>query len=672
MKACLVHWSYKLICPTVSAYRHFTLGEEARNTERHHGWNDSDLRLRHAHVAFISTGTSSAGELTKAPQQLESTNSGTAATILPSVSSKIVGAASVNDSAAKEMSKMTLNDSIPHTSPTVIKASAASSKSTVNLYEEGNDNDTNTNGVFFTDLNGSTTLIHTGFLAPVIRRSPSPALSDTSEEIIIFSGRQTLCNQNDVSPSTIRYGQASELPRSRDPTKAQTSAGLVLDDPVLNNVRCNESISKPPLGEDVSSINAKQIRSQLGWSTGKPTIKRASTRKQRKKPQGRSKGSQKAIEEAKSLADYIQNTNGGIPASELTLSSGVNERDLGASDMDDWLDDELSSTGNEGINKAIIGARDWDCADLQDLDELSTSSETLDEVSDVLMKRKRPSGVQYLVVSEGLARNDARWLPVSALCKPIAAKLVGVFEEDQAKFERLFSDSDDSDVPSIKDEQLAQDLQDQLDHMEDKLDLEERRMARMTDKEIARLLSKQEELGLGSSNFVLFDGANMDIDEETDLKLNNILSSNMAQKDTPRIKRRNRGQSSFPSAMALADELDRDPYNGFDVIDHDRLSLSKRQKGGRRNLPFEVSDTELEHSMLKTWDNDRAKKKLRKQEREELRAQGLLGKKGKLDMKAKYVEGMTTEEVKREIRNFLSSTLERFVMFFRRPCSDAE
>ena len=61
------------------------------------------------------------------------------------------------------------------------------------------------------------------------------------------------------------------------------------------------------------------------------------------------------------------------------------------------------------------------------------------------------------------------------------------------------------------------------------------------------------------------------------------------------------------------------------------------------------------------WEKDRTKKKMRKQERQELRAQGLLGKKNKVDLKAKYSEGISTIEVKMEIKDSLLSSLERCV-----------
>lgn len=113
-----------------------------------------------------------------------------------------------------------------------------------------------------------------------------------------------------------------------------------------------------------------------------------------------------------------------------------------------------------------------------------------------------------------------------------------------------------------------------------------------------------------------------------------------------------RSKKEFPSASALADA-----YDGFDVMDFERPSLKKKPKGRRGKLPFDVDDPELEASMAAAYENDRIKKKERKQEREVLRAQGLLGaKNGKPDLSAKYSEGMSFDAIKEEIREFLMSS----------------
>lgn len=144
---------------------------------------------------------------------------------------------------------------------------------------------------------------------------------------------------------------------------------------------------------------------------------------------------------------------------------------------------------------------------------------------------------------------------------------------------------------------------------------------------------------------VLFDDEADDDEEE-----NFIGFSQRSKKDRKsKIRSPNPAKGEFPNATALADA-----YDGFDVMDFERPSLQKKPKGRKGKLAFDNSDSELEASMAKAWDNDRVKKKERKQEREELRAQGLLGSKnGKVDMKAKFKEGMGIHDVKEAMKAFL-------------------
>jgi hypothetical protein len=102
-------------------------------------------------------------------------------------------------------------------------------------------------------------------------------------------------------------------------------------------------------------------------------------------------------------------------------------------------------------------------------------------------------------------------------------------------------------------------------------------------------------------------------------------------------------------------------------MDFDRPSLKKKPKGRKGKLILDdISDSELEASMQSAWENDRIKKKERKQEREILRAQGLLtGKHGKPNLKAKYKEGMSIDAIQEEIKEFLkggNTTLAFFLL----------
>ncbi|KAJ5555470.1 hypothetical protein N7535_007908 [Penicillium sp. DV-2018c] len=117
-----------------------------------------------------------------------------------------------------------------------------------------------------------------------------------------------------------------------------------------------------------------------------------------------------------------------------------------------------------------------------------------------------------------------------------------------------------------------------------------------------------------------------------------------------------RGKPSFPSASAFADALESDPYFGFDIMDFDRPSLRKKAKG-KKSLPdLVLSDSEFELKLQEAWQNDRTKKKMRKKEREELRAQGLLGRKaGNPNLTVKYPKEMNMEQFMTEVRSFLLS-----------------
>ncbi|KAJ5520630.1 hypothetical protein N7463_001083 [Penicillium fimorum] len=136
-----------------------------------------------------------------------------------------------------------------------------------------------------------------------------------------------------------------------------------------------------------------------------------------------------------------------------------------------------------------------------------------------------------------------------------------------------------------------------------------------------------------------------------------LLLEDLANGYSGSLKKNSRhGKHSFPSASALADALESDPYFGFDIMDFDRPSLRKKSKG-KQSIPDPViSDSEFEIELQEAWQNDRTKKRLRKMEREELRAQGLLGRKaGNPDLKVKYPKEMNMEGFMTELRLFLMS-----------------
>lgn len=359
------------------------------------------------------------------------------------------------------------------------------------------------------------------------------------------------------------------------------------------------------------------------------------------------------------MEDYMQNMKEflGVPEDESAAQHTFARRDL---DLD--LDgDENNASGEvlkdtSGDFRALGDNSDWDSVALFDLKSLGTSSDVMEPVDRILASRQRKTGIQYLVVYEGSVADDAHWLPSSFLIKPSDLALINAFEAEmlsRAQFRGSNSESDyDSDEVEIDDEV------DDDDEEEDDYEVHFNAADIDDDERLARILQKQEELGLGSSEVQLFAA-----DEFFDGAVRTPKGSSGSMGiDRPHKKRQQRtgkrSQPLFPSASAMADALDMDPYNGFDVMDTERPSLRPRKKGRRGQPPPELDDPELNEQVQASWEADRVKKRLKKAEREELRKQGLLGRKGKgADLSAKYKDGFTMDQVVEEIRDFMSSDM---------------
>ncbi|XXH01156.1 hypothetical protein Hte_007509 [Hypoxylon texense] len=187
---------------------------------------------------------------------------------------------------------------------------------------------------------------------------------------------------------------------------------------------------------------------------------------------------------------------------------------------------------------------------------------------------------------------------------------------------------------------------------EDEPDSEaQQRQLEAEDERMARMLAKQEELGLGSEDVYLFDGNGSDDEWLT------------APHAAPRRKRKGDSKKSkmfqkkgqYPSATKMAEAFDE-----LDLMDWHRPSLNNFKKGPPA---FDVSDSELEEAMKSTWQKDRLKKAEKKKAREELRSQGLLGKNVKPDdLRIKYLGGMSLDDLANELETFLLGSQEQLVL----------
>lgn len=178
----------------------------------------------------------------------------------------------------------------------------------------------------------------------------------------------------------------------------------------------------------------------------------------------------------------------------------------------------------------------------------------------------------------------------------------------------------------------------------------------MTDEALARLLARQEELGLDDEEMMLLAGSGLGVVSSSRHKSSDRRKENIAFKAGRPAKTGGRGPA--PSAREVADAFD-----DLDLMDWGRHNPPRKPKSKRGQPTFDISDSELEETLQATWKADRLRKKDKKQQREELRAQGLLGKNvDPTDPRVKYQTGMTLDQIKEEMRIFLCSADETLTL----------
>lgn len=471
---------------------------------------------------------------------------------------------------------------------------------------------------FVVDTQGAQPIL-TGLPAPRVR-SPSPALTDSSEEVILFGGRDST-------------GRAI---RRASPIRTAKSFRRIVQDEVTISVKPSTETSQP----NVSIKAAKIVSSSNRVSNKLPPKKAVATEEDTKpvpenKPQDHLSGkSTKKTLEDELMADYIEN----IREWGLDPSALYKPRELGGTESEGELEDDEN-------NYADGQFEDSDRDIPSDFGDMSTSDGVEGIVEDILSMRTRKSGLQYLLVWEGQEMHEAKWVPENALLAEQAKdKIAKYHQEEKLMAEVLCTDSEDDD----EDDGDEEDSDDDEAISRDKAHIDS-----LSDAQIARLLAKQEELGMGSDDLMIFDGLGDEDMGDVDM---GFLPARLSRRK-PRISKKDgtprNSKGEYPSATLTADA-----YDGFDVMDFERPSISVKKRTKKNKKPqFDISDSELERSLEDAWDLDRMKKSQKKKEREELRSQGLLGKNGgKADMKQKYNEGMGIDSVKEELKQFLQGS----------------
>lgn len=567
----------------------FTLQDEARNTERHHNFWNTDTRLRHSNVSFIRGGS------------LEPT--------LPNQPEI--------DKTTSTLADMALNMDDQNV---IMEAHEEREENQGNSEEPVQD-------LFYIDTQAAP--VATGLPPP---RVASPTSSDSGSDIILFGGRD-----EHGKPIVRSRGPVKTISDPIDAKIKQVEEQIHHKEELLEGIMHHDATTEEEIFEKIiieSKIEVDddievEVEEEIEVSIRQAKAKR---RRQRKKKPGREHIEQD--EEDALIADYLANMD-----DDPEFLESFGRRELGGTEEEHWVDETEMSDSEPHIYKESR----WDRDDINDFDDLSTSDGVMGDVAAILSKRERRSGVQYLVVWEEQSVDEARWVPVTTLVSVKAQLYIEEFEAEE-KLVAEFMEGSDSDDD-------GEDTSDGEDSVEMPTPKEP---SKMSDEKYARLLAKQQELGIHGDELLLFDGEGQDEEDGID---EDIL---FAQHFIPvsKSKRPNKGQNrgginrakgDFPVASLLADA-----YDGFDVMDFERPSLKKKPKGRKGKLVFDLSDSDLEASMQTAWENDRVRKKERKQEREELRSQGLLGNKnGKINMRDKYKEGLNLTQIKEEIRNFL-------------------
>ncbi|KAL8971214.1 MAG: hypothetical protein Q9183_001162 [Haloplaca sp. 2 TL-2023] len=627
----------------------FSLQDEARNTESGRLWA-SNRKLRHSHVNFVSAG----GSVPQDPaepnkSQSMSLNDGGQQPQPPQAS---LATLSVEDGILDETKQQEVDLKGIYYGRNMPEGRGES---------RVDDGDFPENPLLSMDTTRST--IEHGIDNVRQKTTSAPSISSGSEEeVIVFMGRRKTRTR-----ASRKYKPPK--PRSHGDDQASFQGSIESDTPAFSDdafhavepdMLAQNITSQPLTGSDRQGIR------NLGRNSLDPKYLTTPGPYEHQRGRGTSKtiaGLQ--AQEDQILADYIANMSdkGDTPINASEGSPDLSELRIDTTDdINKENHEDADGTTEDVINELLQDGLDWNSTDLHDLDEMSTSAEACLDVSKVLATRVRSSCKQYLVIGEGQSTDDARWIPASSLGYPRAQDCIRQFELQLSEYSPIVTSSADTNEED-DDVQAAADLQDDIDDLEDERDLLERKQARMTDERIAQILSKQEELGLGSGELLLFDGE--DNEDEGDLPTSWSRKSAPTANAPKAARRSRRGQRGggnkhhfgfdFPSATLFADVLEQDPYGGFDVMDQERPSLRKKQKGRRGGPVFDLSDNELEVSLQMAWEKDRSKKKLRKEEREELRAQGLLGRQNDGDVRFKHLEGISFNNVKDELMDFLLS-----------------
>lgn len=467
----------------------FTLQDEVQNTgHRDRNFWDSDTRLRHSRINFVSAGTWQPPKLVEnEPEPLPETSQPPKLIdddAEPLAETAAMAGMSLEDPVSDGSTQKKPNDSRDSHmkgTPAKVLAAEAPQISTVQPVS----NQLPEADPFVIDVEPGPAP-HTKFPPPKVR-SPSPSPSSSDEEIL-YKGRERglWIPKTESAAKTITKIWAATRPKPQAEAKDPWAAAKNAQGKIVSLKKTKE--------EEYVSLSKKSPRnnSQKGRN-GNPRF--ADLRS------GRSREFEDDDKELESelIADYLANITGDLD------NSALRQRDLGGTDDEVWVESKDVSKSPPTSKAAAGSGRNR--FELDDIDDMSTDDGIRGVVESVVSKRLRRGDPQYLVVWEGDNIEDAKWVPVASFWGDEVSKArIAEFEKEEAGVREYVDDEDedeesdtsddgmsDSDLAPPSDEDIAKDI---------------------SDEQLARLLAKQEELGMGSGELLMADADAFEDDGE--------------------------------------------------------------------------------------------------------------------------------------------------------------
>ncbi|KAF2214373.1 hypothetical protein CERZMDRAFT_38001 [Cercospora zeae-maydis SCOH1-5] len=521
-------------------------------------------------------------------------------------------------------------------------------------------------------------------------REPSPARSDSSEEVVMFKGRNrpTVINDPFSAPQRPREPVTSHSQPSRVSSHPTDHLLQALNGGIASSQK--QAAGKQSKIQGWGSAPSRHdlaVTPQQEWTPAPAT---PYWRKDKSRPRPDLDPSPEEREAYESSSPKPSRVKFAEPA---TANSDIGAADTIASLQSDWKEALREKKGAKKSKSASKSDRRGKRGRKKDNRQLRANMTSEDEdtggeaayddyMQNLIAQMDQEGASSDNFIAEMKANAtlggpslvvDGREVPDDELLKHARVNNETEGHDDNEDWESV-DDSEDDDASSINpdmDEMSSDGLESELEYneqemWEDEQDLRQRRQDMMTDEQIARLLAKQEEFGMDGDELMIDDGGMYGSDagfgdvEAARRGLANItnIAPGRPNKNSTRRSGRDK-KTNFVSASLLADTVEQYGENGFDVMDFERPSLRPRKKGRKGQLPVELevlSDEDLKETLNDQWNRDRSKKAQKKLEREELRREGLLGssgKKGRPHLGTKYPLGMNMRNVHDELREFL-------------------